>query len=231
MARILIIDDEASTRDLARTYLEREGFEVIEAVEGNAGLEAARQQSPDVVILDLMLPGLDGVELCRRLRGNSNVYIMMLTARSDELDRVVGLSVGADDYVTKPFSPRELVARVKAMLRRPHGGEAQANGPILLQFSTLSVDVPRREVKRHGKHIDLTRTEFDVLRTLAERPGMVFSRDRLIQCVWGDDFYGDERVVDAYIKHLRQKLEDDPSNPQIIHTIRGVGYTFEERLS
>ena len=183
---------------------------------------------PDVVVLDVGLPGLDGVEVCRQLRTFSDCYVIMLTARADEIDKLIGLSVGADDYVTKPFSPRELVARVHAVLRRPRGaptGGAQAEA---FRFGSLSVDVAAREVRSDGTLVDLTRTEFDVLATLAARPRLVFTRRQLIDAIWGETWVGDEHLVDVHIGHLRRKLGDDPDAGRFVRTVRGVGYRMGE---
>jgi two-component system, OmpR family, alkaline phosphatase synthesis response regulator PhoP len=220
--RILLIDDEQSILDLAGAYLRREGYEVDTATDGPAGLKAARAFKPDLIVLDLMLPGMDGLELLTRLRRESDVYVIMLTARSEEADKVVGLSLGADDYLTKPFSPRELVARVKAALRRLHAGVGPAEASVLA-FRSLRIDIGRRQVWVDDEPVELTATEFDLLQTLAEHRGRVLSRGQLLQQVWGYDFYGEERVVDVHIGHIRQKLGDD----RFIVTVRGVGYRFE----
>jgi two-component system alkaline phosphatase synthesis response regulator PhoP len=221
--KILVIDDEQSILDLLTTYLRREGFEVYTASDGPAGLKAARAVKPDLLVLDVMLPALDGLELLNRLRRESDVYVILLTARSEETDKIVGLSLGADDYLTKPFSPRELVARVKAALRRLRNGVGPAEASTLA-FRHIRLDAASRQVWRDdGQAVDLTTTEFDLLRTLAEHRGRVLSREQLLQQVWGYDFYGEERVVDVHIGHIRQKLGDDHG----IATVRGVGYRFE----
>jgi len=222
-SRILVIDDEQNILDLVSAYLRQEGYEVHTARDGPSGLKAARAFKPDLLVLDVMLPGLDGLELLTRLRRESDVYVILLTARSEETDKIVGLSVGADDYLTKPFSPRELVARVKAALRRRRNGA----GPVeatTLAFRRVRLDTGRREAWVDGEPVALTTTEFDLLRTLAEHRGRVLSRDQLLQQVWGYDFYGEERVVDVHIGHLRQKLGDGC----FIATVRGVGYRFED---
>lgn len=222
-ARILVIDDEQSILDLVSAYLRQEGYRVDTALDGPAGLKAARASQPDLVVLDWMLPGMDGLELLTRLRRESDVYVILLTAKSEETDKVVGLSVGADDYLTKPFSPRELVARVKAALRRLHSGVGPAE-PSVLAFAHVRVDPAGRQVWLDDDLVDLTPTEFDLLQTLAQNHGRVLSREQLLQQVWGYDFYGEERVVDVHVGHVRQKLGGG-----FIATVRGVGYRFEDR--
>jgi two-component system alkaline phosphatase synthesis response regulator PhoP len=223
-ARILVIDDEQSILDLVTAYLLREGYQVQTAMDGPDGLKAARTFRPDLIVLDIMLPGMDGLELLAHLRRESDVYVIMLTAKSEETDKIVGLSVGADDYLTKPFSPRELVARVKAALRRLRDGVGPAEGTALA-FRHLRIDRGSRQVWVDEELIELTPTEFDLLKTLAEHPGLVLSREQLLQQVWGHGFFGEERVVDVHIGHIRQKLGDD----RFIVTVRGVGYRFEEQ--
>ena len=208
--------------DLVRWYLEREGFEVEGANDGERAVELARCFDPDVIVLDLMLPGMDGLEACRRIRSFSDAYIVMLTARTDELDKIVGLATGADDYVTKPFSPRELVARVRAMLRRPRVGAAAR----VLRFGHVEIDASAREVTIDGEPVSLTRLEFDLLATLAAQPRLVFSRRQLIDSIWGDDWFGDEHVVDVHIAKLRRKLGD---HGNLVTTIRGVGFRIGGR--
>jgi DNA-binding response OmpR family regulator len=215
--RALIVDDEAPIRELVRGYLEREGFTVSCAEDGQAALAAARAERPDVIVLDLMLPGLDGLEVCRRLRTFSDAYVLMLTARSEEIDRVVGLSVGADDYLVKPFSPRELVARVRALLRRPRA--TKAVGPPGLELDEL-----RHEVRLDGAPIELTATEFGILASLARDPGVVISRTTLLDAVWGREFVGDDHLVDVHVANLRRKLGDDADRPKFVETVRGFGY-------
>ena len=234
--KILIIEDEESIWSLVKSYLERDGFQVEVATEGRQGLELARHHRPALIILDLMLPGMDGLEICRILRAESPVYILMLTARTDEVDRVVGLTMGADDYVPKPFSPRELVARVKAALRRQQLDTSQkaSTGPSLplppesahLDFGDLHIKREARQVWVNKQLLDLTRTEFDLLLTLAETPNWVFSREKLLETVWGYDFFGDERVVDVHIGQLRKKIEA-AGGGQPVKTVWGVGYRFE----
>lgn len=220
--KILVIDDEEKILKLVTSYLEKEGYTCYTAAEGISGLELALDINPDLIILDIMLPGLDGIELLTRLRKESNAYVIMLTAKTEETDKIIGLSVGADDYVTKPFSPRELTARVKAALRRM----SEAGKPIgrdLLDFKNISINLGSRKTVVQGKLIDLTAMEFDLLAALAEYPGLVFSREQLLEKVWGHDYYGELRVIDVHIGHIRQKLGDD----RFIDTVRGVGYRFE----
>jgi two-component system alkaline phosphatase synthesis response regulator PhoP len=220
--KILVIDDEQNIVDLVAAYLRREGYQVHIATDGISGLRAARSIKPDLIVLDIMLPGIDGLELLTQLRRESGVYVILLTARSDETDKIVGLTVGADDYVTKPFSPRELVARIKAALRRIQFGASADSG--MLVFRHLRIDPGSRQVWVDEQPIMLTAIEFDLLRSLAEHHGMVLSREQLLQHVWGHDFYGEERVVDVHIGHIRRKLGD----ARFIVTVRGVGYRFED---
>lgn len=230
--RILVVDDEPSIRDLLRAYLEADGFEVSVAGTGAEALRQASAQAggPDLVLLDVGLPDLDGLEVLRTLRRTSEVYVILVTARAEEVDRIVGLSVGADDYVTKPFSPREVVARVKTVLRRsrsPHdGGEPTPEPDPSLAFAGLTIDEARREITRKGTAVSLSALEFDLLRALARSPGRVFSRAQLLEEVWGYDFYGDERVVDVHVRSIRRALADDAAAPELIATVRGVGYKF-----
>jgi two-component system, OmpR family, alkaline phosphatase synthesis response regulator PhoP len=223
---VLADDDEQRLRVLVRGYLEHEGFNVLTAADGQVALELARQHAPEVVVLDLMLPGLDGLEVCRRLRTFSNAYVIMLTAKAAEIDRIVGLEVGADDYVTKPFSPRELIARVRAVLRRPRSGagSAAAGIPHPQRFGDLTIDQERHEATLQGQHIALTALEYALLTTLAAHPGRVFTRDQLLEQVWGMDYFGDDHVVDVHIANLRKKLGDEPAAPVYIETVRGAGY-------
>lgn len=229
--RVLVVDDEQSLAKVVASYLERDGHEVACMFDGPAALEAARREPPDVVVLDLGLPGLDGIEVCRQLRTFSDCYVVMLTARSDEVDKLVGLGVGADDYLTKPFSPRELVARVRVMLRRPRTGPAAADQAPQARprlFGPLSIDIAAREAALDGALVDLTRTEFDLLAALSARPRMAFSRRALIDAVWGEGWVGDEHLVDVHIGHLRRKLGDNPAAPRFIRTVRGIGYRMGE---
>jgi DNA-binding response OmpR family regulator len=224
---VLVVDDEPSLVRAVAGYLVREGFEVITATDGEQAVELARRELPDVVVLDLMLPGLDGIEVCRVLRTFTDAYVIMLTARADEVDKLIGLSVGADDYLTKPFSPRELVARVRTMLRRPRIGSSAGAGPdgsAVRRFGALTLDPLAREVHVGPEAVELTRTEFDVLATLSARPRQAFSRRQLIESVWGGDWVGDEHLVDVHVGHIRRKVGDDAADPRYIVTVRGVGY-------
>jgi DNA-binding response OmpR family regulator len=228
-ATILVVDDEQPIVDLVQSYLVAEGYQVYSASDGVKALTVARAVRPDLVVLDLMLPGIDGLEVLRRLHQESSVYVLLLTARSEEVDKVVGLAVGADDYLTKPFSPRELVARVKAILRRNRaapGGGAEAQTRPSLVFESLLIDPERREVYRDGEPVELTPREFDLLYALAAAPGRVFTREQLLASVWGRDFAGIDRVVDVHIGLLRRKLEPHPNAPTLVQTVRGVGYKF-----
>ncbi len=224
MARILVVDDEPSILKLVRAYLEPEGYEVHTAVDGPAGLKAARAFRPDVIILDVMLPGMDGIELLSRLRRESNAHVIMLTARTEETDKIIGLSVGADDYVTKPFSPRELVARVKAALRRLQAGPTSAPERTVLSFKHLLLDAAAHSVKVDDRPVELTAAEFDLLQALAENRGRVLTREQLLEKLWGGEYFGEMRVVDVHIGHIRQKL----GREELIATVRGVGYRFED---
>jgi len=232
MTTVLVVDDEANLVDLVTGYLEREGFVVASASDGPTAVDTARAIQPDLVVLDLMLPGFDGLEVCRRLRQFTDAYVLMLTARAEEIDRIVGLEVGADDYLTKPFSPRELVARVKAMLRRPRssgvGVAVSDDSPPVLRSGDLSIDEARHEVLRHGVAVSLTPREFTLLATLAGQPGRVFTRAQLLERVWGTEYY-DEHVVDVHIANLRHKLGDEPAHPTIVETVRGVGYRLAKQ--
>jgi DNA-binding response OmpR family regulator len=222
--RVLVVEDSAVFQAIIREALERESFSVALAHDGHEGLQLARELEPPVVILDLNLPGLDGLEVCRRLRQFSDAYVVMLTGRDDEVDKLVGLSAGADDYVVKPFSGRELVARVRAMLRRPRSG-----GPsdALRRIGDLEIDTLARDVRAAGRAVDLTRIEFDLLDALSGQPRVVFTRDQLLERVWGPTWFGDDHVVDVHLSKLRQKLGDDAQSPRYIRTVRGVGYRFE----
>ena len=227
--RALVVDDEAPLADVIASYLKRESFEVHLAHDGHSALALAREVDPDIVILDIGLPGVDGIEVCRQLRVFSDAYVIMLTARDTEVDTIVGLSVGADDYVTKPFSPRELVARVRTVLRRPRRTAAHGSDPGHVmspprEFGALRINVDSREVDLGGAPIMLTRTEFDVLAALSSRPGAVLSRRQLLESVWGDTWVGSDNIVDVHVGHLRRKLGDDPALPKYVTTVRGVGY-------
>ncbi len=224
MSKILIIDDEPSITNLVSAYLKPEGYEVFVASDGPAGLKAARAYKPDLIVLDIMLPGMDGLELLSRLRRESEVYVILLTARTEETDKIVGLSVGADDYVTKPFSPRELVARIKAALRRLKTGAGVGAEGEVLSFQKIRIDSGARIVTVDGNPIELTAIEFDLLKSLAENRGRVLTREQLLEKVWGTNYYGEMRVVDVHLGHVRQKLGDE----NLIVTVRGVGYRFED---
>lgn len=221
-AKILVIDDEPSIVKLVEAYLRPEGYEVFTAFDGKAGLKAARAFKPDLIILDVMLPGMDGIELLSRLRRESDVYVILLTARTEEIDKIVGLTVGADDYVTKPFSPRELTARVKAALRRIEAGAAQSERNVLA-FRHVRIDAGARTVSVDDRPVELTALEFDLLRALAEHRGRVLTREQLLEKVWGGEYFGETRVVDVHLGHIRRKLGE-----QFIVTVRGVGYRFED---
>jgi DNA-binding response OmpR family regulator len=225
--RALIVDDEVALTTVVASYLTKEHFEVHTAHDGQAGLATAHDVDPDVVVLDIGLPAMDGFEVCRQLRGFSDAYVVMLTARDTEVDTVVGLSVGADDYVTKPFSPRELVARIQAMLRRPRRTALERDGGAVRPprvIGLLRVDLDGREVHVGDSEIPLTRTEFDILAALTSRPGRVMGRRQLIESVWGANWVGNDNIVDVHVGHLRRKLGDDPVQPRFVTTVRGVGY-------
>jgi DNA-binding response OmpR family regulator len=230
MARILIVDDEPNLRHTVGYNLRREGYEVVQAADGEAALGAAQSHPPDLVVLDLMLPGIDGLEVCRRLRQRSAVPILMLTARDSEIDRVVGLEVGADDYLAKPFSMRELVARVRAILRRAELNRAarEPAAPERISADGLILDLGRRRVEVDGAPVLLKPREFDLLAFLARHPGQVFSRAQLLTHVWGYDFAGDTRTVDVHVRSLRTKLGDRADDARWIETVWGVGYRFRE---
>jgi DNA-binding response OmpR family regulator len=223
--RVLVVDDEPPIVELVRGYLVRDGMEVLTATDGPAAIAAVRNQAPDVVVLDVMLPGLDGIEVCRQLRTFSDVYVIMLTARGEEIDRVVGLSIGADDYLVKPFSPRELLARIKALLRRPRGNEGPATPR---RVGALSVDAARRKASVGDREVQLTATEFDLLATLARDPGVVVPRQSLLDQVWGTDYFGDDHVLDVHVAKLRRKLAGDAAGSDLIETVRGVGFRLKE---
>lgn len=223
-AKILLIDDEESILNLVTAYLSKEGYAYKTAQDGIRGLQLARSYQPDLVVLDIMLPGMDGIELLSELRRESDVYVILLSAKTEEVDKLVGLSVGADDYLTKPFSPRELVARIKAALRRL-GPRPSSAGKDLLVFEHLRIDPAGRKVWMDGEAVELTSTEFDLLLALVENAGRVLSREQLLEQVWGYEYYGELRVVDVHLGHVRQKLGPEHG----IETVRGVGYRFEGR--
>ena len=224
---VLVIDDETQIVKLARDYLERAGFRVLSAGDGPSGLAAARRERPDLVVLDLMLPGMDGLDVCRTLRRESEVPIIMLTARVEEADRLIGLELGADDYITKPFSPRELTARVRTVLRRAHGPQPPSN---LLRAADLEIDLEGHRVQRAGITVHLSRIEFNLLATLAQHPGQIFTRAQLLDRLHGVIFDGYDRSIDAHIKNLRRKLEPDPAEPRYVLTVYGIGYKFNEEF-
>lgn len=232
---ILIVEDEPEIAKLIQMALEAEGFSCQQCRDGLTALQVFQQQQPDLIILDLMIPGLDGLEVCARIRqkpGPKDPYILMLTARGEEIDRVIGLSTGADDYMVKPFSPRELVARVRALLRRSlrHGGQN-----LVYRTQHFTLDADRRTAERHlqpeqSESLDLTALEFNLLTTFISQPNRAWNRTQLIDKLWGDDFFGDERVVDTHVARLRKKIEPDPANPTFIKTVIGVGYKFEDTI-
>ena len=225
MYKILIIDDEPHIVDLVKAYLEKDGFKVIVAYDGNSALELVQMQSPDLLVLDLMLPEISGWDICRMLRKKSDIPIIMLTARDEVSDRVLGLELGADDYVTKPFDPKELVSRVRAVLRRTEGNMRPRE---VLHIGDLTIDTAMRLVISSGKNIDLTPMEFDLLKTMAQNPGRVYSRMQLLDGIQGDTYEGYERTIDSHIKNLRKKIEIDPDHPGYIKTVYGVGYKLGE---
>jgi len=242
-ARILVVDDEPPIVDLVAGYLEREGWMVVRAGDGPAALEAARAEDPDVVVLDVMLPGIDGIEVCRRLRTFSDAYVLMLTARGEEIDRIMGLTVGADDYLVKPFSPRELVARIKALLRRPRAagaadpasaaGTAAGTAPRSAPGTPygangLELDEARRQVRVDGSPVELTALEFNLLAVLAREPGVVVARPALLEQVWGAAYAADDHLIDVHVANLRRKLRDEPAAPRFVETVRGVGFRLRE---
>lgn len=218
MSKILVVDDEANIVELVRTYLRNDGYEVIAAADGRTALDRVRQDAPDLMVLDIMLPGLDGWEVCRQVRQFSRLPIIMLTARGDDIDKIVGLEIGADDYLAKPFNPRELVARVKAVLRRAAG---QPPPSPLIRLADLQIDTARRETHIQGEAVTLRAKEFELLAYLVQHPGLVLSREQLLNAVWGYDFYGDTRTVDVHVAHLRDKITPSQVN---IETVWGVGY-------
>jgi two-component system alkaline phosphatase synthesis response regulator PhoP len=225
--KILVVDDELTLLNTVRAYLEQAGYMVQTATDGRSALHLFRQFQPDLVVLDIMLPQIDGLEVLRQLRQSSEVYVIMLTAKADEADKVIGLGMGADDYVTKPFSPRELVARVKAALRRLGGSSLKKE----LISAHLRLDEEARLAWKDGRPLDLTPIEFDLLHTLMRHDGRALSREQLIEQVWGRDYYGDDRVVDVHIGRLRKKIEDDATHPTLIATVWGAGYRFEDEVA
>jgi two-component system response regulator VicR len=224
--KILVVDDEEPIADILEFNLKKDGYQVELAFDGEQALAKAQSFQPDLVVLDIMLPKLDGWQVCQRLRQHSTVPIIMLTAKDEETDKVLGLELGADDYVTKPFSPRELLARIRALLRRVQSYKIQDGNMVQLSFGDLSIDLESYEVQKRDQVIDLTVREFELLKFLALSPGRVFSRETLLEKVWGYDFYGDIRTVDVTVRRLREKIEDDPGNPVYVQTKRGIGYYF-----
>ena len=227
--RILLVDDEQSVQKLLAYPLRKEGYEVVSALDGREALERLRDGSFDLVVLDVMLPRLDGFEVCRQVRARSTVPIIMLTAKTEEIDKVLGLELGADDYITKPFSVREFRSRVKAVLRRAELVRADDHGEEPIEHGDLRIDFEKRVVEVRGAQVRLTYVEFEILAALARAPGRVFSRTQLLERIWGDASYRDPRTVDVHIRHLREKLESDPKHPELIFTVRGVGYRFRDR--
>jgi DNA-binding response OmpR family regulator len=225
MPTVLVVDDELKIARLIRDYLEQAGFVVATASDGKSAIASARQLKPDLIVLDLGLPNIDGLDVIRALRMGSNVPVVVVTARADEADRVVGLELGADDYVVKPFSPKELVARVRAVLRR---SEAARLGAEIIRTGDLTLDIPRREVRIDGKAIVLTATEFDLLHALARQPGRVFTRQQLLEAIHGVAFESYERAIDAHVKNIRRKLEPEPQRPRLLLTVHGVGYKLAD---
>jgi DNA-binding response OmpR family regulator len=227
-ASILVVDDEESIQKLLTYPLEREGFEVVQARDGEEALARFREGSFDLVVLDLALPKVDGLEVCRRMRADSSVPIIMLTARDDEVDKVLGLELGADDYITKPFSIREFRSRVRALLRRARLSPAEIEAETI-DVDGVRIDLARRLVEVREQEVGLTYLEFELLRTLATHPGRVYSRQTLLDMLWGGSDYRDPRTIDVHVRHLREKIEPNPSDPQYIFTVRGVGYRFRDR--
>jgi DNA-binding response OmpR family regulator len=228
-ATILLVDDEESVQKLLTYPLERDGYRVVQARDGEEALARFEAEDIDLVVLDVMLPKLDGLEVCKRLRARSAVPIVMLTARDDELDKVLGLELGADDYITKPFSIREFRSRIRALLRRASTPRYEPREEEVIDVDGLRIDPARRSVEVAGKPVQLTYVEFELLRTLASRPGRVFSRQALLEALWGGSEYREPRTIDVHVRHLREKLEEDPREPKYLLTVRGVGYRFRER--
>lgn len=228
---ILVIEDEQNINDILTFTLSKEGYKTLSALDGMTGLEMALKENPDLILLDVMLPGMDGFEVCKKVREHSQVPIIMLTAREDEVDKVLGLELGADDYITKPYSARELTARVKANLRRSVvqvAAEPEPESQDTINSGDLSINIERYEVSKNGEIIDITLREFELLKFLAMQPDKIFSREKLLENVWGYEYYGDVRTVDVTVRRLREKIEDDPSMPKYIITKRGVGYYFNK---
>jgi DNA-binding response OmpR family regulator len=228
-ATILLVDDEESVQKLLTYPLERDGYRVVQARDGEEALRRFAEEPVDLVVLDVMLPKLDGLEVCKRLRSESSVPVIMLTARDDEVDKVLGLELGADDYITKPFSIREFRSRVRAVLRRAAAPRHDARDGDSIELGALQIDPARRSVQVDGAPVELTYVEFELLRTLAARPGRVFSRQALLETLWGSSEFRDPRTIDVHVRHLREKIERDAGDPQYLLTVRGVGYRFRER--
>ncbi len=229
--KVLIIDDEEHIVELIKYNLDSSGYTTFEAYNGNDGLKTARKEMPDIILLDLMLPGIDGLEVCKSLRNDDklkNVPIIMLTAKSEEIDKILGLELGADDYITKPFSVRELNARVKAVLRRINPSDEQNE---VFSFADVEIDYSKHEIKKKGQKVDLTLKEFELLDILVKNKGKVLTRDLLLDKIWGYEYVGETRTVDVHIRHLRQKLEEDDKNPKFIETVRGIGYRFNNEIN
>ena len=222
--KILVVDDERNIVELLKYNLEKEGYEVINAYDGFEAVSIAKQERPDLIVLDVMLPGQGGLEVCRIIRKETKIPIIMATAKGEEIDKILGLELGADDYVTKPFSPRELVARVKAVLRRT---SSKLDEKDELTFEDLTLNLMKHEVRLKGEEVDLKPKEFDLLKLLATNPGKVFTRDFLLEQLWGYDYLGDTRTVDVHMRRLRQKIEEDAANPRYLRTVHGIGYKFQ----
>lgn len=229
MYRILLVDDEELLVKGLKRSLEQEGFKVTTAADGEEAVRRHRLENPDLVVLDIMLPKMDGLEVCRQIRRLKDTPVVMLTARGEDVDKIVGLEVGADDYLAKPFNTRELIARIRAVLRRSRQSVPGDEG--IMRAGSLEIDMPKRKVSREGRTLELSAREFDILHLLAGHPGRVYTRDQLLELVWGNDYYGDERTVDVYIRRLREKVEEDPARPAYILTKWGVGYYFTENRS
>jgi DNA-binding response OmpR family regulator len=223
-----VVDDEKIIVKGLKFNLEKEGYDVLTAYDGEEALRVFNEEKPDLIVLDLILPELDGFEVCRRIRKTSDIPIVMLTARGEDIDKILGLELGADDYVTKPFNPRELAARVKAIMRRSHAPAMDSTGLQVIRLQDLQIDLFQHKVRVRDKDVDLTSKEFALISLMASHPGRVFSREKLLEHVWGYDYYGDARTVDVHIRHLREKIEPDPSTPQLILTVWGAGYKFRE---
>ncbi|MBE7022579.1 MAG: response regulator transcription factor [Ruminococcaceae bacterium] len=226
---VLVVDDERPILDILKFNLEKEGFSVLGAADGEEGLLLALTKNPDLILLDIMLPKIDGFDVCKRIREKSNVPIIMITAREEEVDKVLGLELGADDYITKPFSVRELMARVRANMRRFSGDAKEDNGDIIVARDGLVINTTKYEAIKNGITLDLTLREYELLKFLVIQPNRIFSREALLSSVWGYEFYGDVRTVDVTVRRLREKIEDDSSNPTYIMTKRGVGYYFDKK--